>query len=52
MGGVGSVGGALLASIGAGILTAAITLVSQPLYAQVVLLVLFVGVLALRRPRA
>ena len=52
VGGIGSVGGALLASIGAGILTAAITLVSQPLYAQVALLVLFVAVLAVRRSRA
>lgn len=49
--GVGSVRGALLASLAAGILTAYITLVSKPLYAEVVLLAGFVLVLWSRRRR-
>lgn len=49
--GVGSVRGAFLASIVAGILTAAITLVSKPLYAEVVLLSAFIVVLWYRGAR-
>jgi len=49
--GVGSVRGALVASIAAGILTAAITLVSKPLYAEVILLGVFIVVLWSRRRR-
>lgn len=51
VGGIGSVRGALIASILAGILTAAITLVSQPLYADIALLLVFIGVLRLRWKR-
>ena len=43
--GVGSVRGALVASIVAGILTSFITLVSKPLYAEVVLLMAFIVIL-------
>ena len=43
--GVGSVRGALIASIVAGILTSFITLISKPLYAEVVLLVAFILIL-------
>lgn len=43
--GVGSVRGALLASIVAGILTSFITLISKPLYAEVVLLLAFILIL-------
>ncbi len=49
--GVGSVRGALVASVVAGILTAAITLVSKPLYAEVILLSAFVFVLWYRGRR-
>lgn len=52
VGGIGSVRGALIASLFAGILTAGITLVSQPLYADIVLLILFIAVLRLRWKRA
>lgn len=47
--GVGSVRGALLASIAAGVLTALITLVSKPLYSEVILLSAFIIVLWSRR---
>lgn len=50
--GVGSVRGAFVASVVAGILTAFITLVSQPLYAEVALLLAFIGVLTFRGARA
>ncbi len=43
--GVGSVRGALIASIVAGILTSFITLISKPLYAEVVLLLAFIFIL-------
>lgn len=49
--GIGSVRGALIASVAAGILTAAITLVSKPLYAEVALLTAFILVLWSRRRR-
>ncbi|MEM6477455.1 MAG: branched-chain amino acid ABC transporter permease [Pseudomonadota bacterium] len=49
--GIGSVRGALLAAVGAGILTSFITLVSKPLYAEVVLLTMFIGVLTFRGAR-
>jgi branched-chain amino acid transport system permease protein len=51
VGGVGNVRGALLASIGAGIITAAVTLITKPLYGQVILLILFIGVLKYKRIR-
>lgn len=51
IGGVGSVRGALIASIVAGILTAFVTLVSKPLYAEVILLSCFIVVLWTRRRR-
>jgi branched-subunit amino acid ABC-type transport system permease component len=43
--GVGSVRGALFASIAAGILTSFITLISKPLYSEVVLLMAFILIL-------
>ncbi|MEM7346583.1 MAG: branched-chain amino acid ABC transporter permease [Chloroflexota bacterium] len=49
VGGIGSVRGALLASVGAGILTAAVTLLTKPLYAQVILLIFFIGILKARK---
>ncbi len=51
VGGIGNVKGALIASIGAGIITAAVTLVTKPLYGQVILLLLFIGVLRLKKVR-
>ncbi|MEM7798196.1 MAG: branched-chain amino acid ABC transporter permease [Chloroflexota bacterium] len=51
VGGVGSVRGALLASVGAGIITAGVTLLTQPLYAQVILLLFFIVVLRLKKNR-
>jgi len=51
VGGVGSVRGALIASAGAGIITSAVTLVSKPLYGQVALLIIFIGILKLRKVR-
>ncbi len=50
--GIGSVRGALVAAIVAGILTSFITLVSEPLYAEVALLLAFIGVLTYRGARA
>ena len=49
--GIGSVRGALIASVVAGILTAFITLVTKPLYAEVALLLAFIGVLTYRGAR-
>jgi len=46
--GVGSVKGALVASVAAGILAAAITLISKPLYAEIFMLTAFIGVLWFR----
>ena len=51
VGGVGNVRGALIASVGAGILTAAITLVTKPLYGEVILLLVFIVVLRLKKVR-
>ncbi|MEM7336361.1 MAG: branched-chain amino acid ABC transporter permease [Chloroflexota bacterium] len=52
VGGVGSVRGALLTGIGAGILTAAVTLLTKPLYAQVILLLFFIIVLRFKKGRS
>lgn len=52
IGGVGSVRGALIAAVVAGCLTAAITLVTKPLYAEVFLLAAFILVLWRRGMRA
>lgn len=49
--GVGSVRGAVVAAIIAGILSAFITLITKPLYAEVVLLTAFIGVLTFRGAR-
>lgn len=51
VGGIGSIKGALLASAGVGIITSAVTLVSQPLYGQVALLIIFIGILKVRKVR-
>jgi branched-subunit amino acid ABC-type transport system permease component len=48
VGGIGNVRGALIAGFGAGFITVAVTLLTKPLYAQVVLLVLFIGALKAR----
>ena len=52
LGRVGSVRGALVVGVGAGIVVAFVTQVTQSLYAQVVLLVLFILVLKLTRTSA
>jgi branched-chain amino acid transport system permease protein len=52
VGGVGSLRGALIAAIVAGVLTAAITLVTKPLYAEVALLSAFILILWRRGARA
>ncbi len=49
--GIGSVRGAVVAAVVAGILTAFITLVTKPLYAEVALLLAFIGVLTFRGAR-
>ena len=51
VGGIGNVRGALIASIGAGIISASVTLVSKPLYGEVILLLVFIGVLRLKKER-
>jgi branched-subunit amino acid ABC-type transport system permease component len=51
IGGVGSVRGALIAAVVAGILTAAITLITKPLYAEVALLMVFILILWRRGPK-
>jgi branched-subunit amino acid ABC-type transport system permease component len=51
VGGIGNVRGALMASIGAGIIIASVTLVSKPLYGEVILLLVFIGVLRLKKVR-
>ncbi len=51
VGGIGNVRGALIASVGAGIITAAVTLVTKPLYGEVILLLSFIGVLRLKKVR-
>jgi branched-subunit amino acid ABC-type transport system permease component len=48
VGGIGNVRGALIAGFGAGIIIVAVTLLTKPLYAQVVLLLLFIGALKAR----
>jgi len=49
--GIGSVRGAVVAAVVAGILTAFITLITKPLYAEVALLLAFIGVLTYRGAR-
>lgn len=51
VGGVGSVRGALIAGACAGIITSAVTLLSKPLYGQVALLIIFIGILKFRKVR-
>lgn len=51
VGGIGNVRGALLASLGAGILTAAVTLVTNPTYGYTLLLIGFIFVLKFRKVR-
>ena len=45
VGGIGNVRGALAAGVGAGIIVAFVTLKTEPLYAQIILLLLFIAVL-------
>ena len=51
VGGVGNVRGALLASIGAGVIIAGVTLLTTPIYGEVILLLAFILVLRFRRVR-
>lgn len=51
VGRIGSVRGALLASIAVGIITTGITLVSKQIYGQIVILVVFIIILKLRKVR-
>ncbi len=51
VGGIGSVRGALIASACVGIITSAVTLLSKPLYGEIVLLIIFIGILKLRKVR-
>ena len=51
VGGIGNVRGALIASLGAGIITAAVTLVTKPLYGEVILLLGFIFVLRFKKVR-
>lgn len=49
VGGIGSVRGALIAGVGAGIIITAVTLITKPLYAEIALLIFFIGVLKARK---
>jgi branched-subunit amino acid ABC-type transport system permease component len=51
VGGIGNVRGALIASIGAGIVTAAVTLVTKPLYGEVILHLAFIVILRFKKVR-
>lgn len=51
VGGIGSIRGALIASAGVGIITSAVTLMSNSLYGEIVLLIIFIGILKLRKVR-
>lgn len=51
VGGIGNVRGALVAAIGAGIITAGITLLTKPLYAEVLLLLFFIAILKIKNVR-
>lgn len=52
IGGVGSIRGALFASVAVGIVTSSISLVATPLYGEVLLLVLFIAFLKVRHMRS
>lgn len=49
VGGIGNVRGALIASVGTGIITTAVTLITKPLYGEIALLIFFIGVLKARK---
>jgi len=49
VGGIGNVRGALIASVGAGIIITAVTLITKPLYAEIALLIFFIGVLKAKK---
>jgi len=51
VGGIGNVRGALVTSLGAGILTAAVTLVTNPIYGHILLLIGFIFILKFRKER-
>ena len=51
VGGIGNVRGALVTSLGAGILTAAVTLVTNPIYGHILLLIGFIFILNFRKER-
>ncbi|MDA3833070.1 MAG: hypothetical protein PF495_06695, partial [Spirochaetales bacterium] len=51
VGGIGNVKGALIASLGAGIIIAAVTLLSTPQYGEVILLIAFILVLKFKTIR-
>ena len=52
VGGVGNVRGALLASVGAGVIIAGVTLLTTPLYGGIILLLVFIAFLRLRLKRS
>lgn len=51
VGGIGSIRGALIASVCVGIITSSVTLFSSSLYGEIVLLIIFIGILKIRKVR-
>ncbi|MGM0432991.1 MAG: branched-chain amino acid ABC transporter permease, partial [Spirochaetota bacterium] len=51
VGGIGNVRGALIASVGAGVIIASVTLLTTPLYGEVILLLVFIAVLRFKKVR-
>jgi len=52
VGGVGNVRGALMASVGAGVILAGVTLLTTPIYGEIILLLAFIAVLQFRTVRS
>ena len=52
VGGVGNVRGALMASVGAGVILASVTLLTTPIYGEIILLLAFIAVLQFRTVRS
>ncbi len=52
VGGVGNVRGALITGVVAGIVVAGMTLVTEPLYGQIIVLVFFIGILKHKKARS
>ena len=51
VGGIGNIRGALLASAGVGFIMSAVTLISNSAYGNVVLMIIFIGILKIRKAR-